>query len=294
MDEIPEDSKNKVPEEFELKSELSALVTKNVIPKRVAEKLEHKLKESQVKISKENLDLLVSKIREVMHDYVKFGQYGGKNKMPDAGQLSVKKTESDADMKKLFDSLKELQERITIVERDTTVKSDEHTCTNNTKMENEMQFGMNGEKIPSTKIVATEDIKVPEKIKVHIQRDMDPLTEVPNDPEGIVVLMKWLQFLIDKCNRSYLSEVLDYYVDIGWISEDAKISLIDYSSGITEERMNEETTKKGTYNLIARDHIQSLLFIQKLKGAEFDKHFLDRIDGEISRMMKKLDNYHLK
>ena len=110
MEEIPEDSKNKVPEEFELKSELSALVTKNVIPKRVAEKLEHKLKESQVKISKENLDLLVSKIREVMHDYVKFGQYGGKNKMPDAVQLSVKKTESDADMKKLFDSLKELRE----------------------------------------------------------------------------------------------------------------------------------------------------------------------------------------
>ena len=294
MEERSEDSKSKVSEKFELKSELSALVAKNVIPKRVAEKLEHKLKESQVTISKEDLDLLVSKIREVMHAYVKFGQYGGKNKMPDAGQLSDKRTESDEDMKKLFDSIKELQERITIVEKDTTGMSDEHIHSNITKKENEMQFGMNGEKIPSTKIVATENIKVPEKIKVHIQRDMDPLTEIPSDPEGVVVLMKWLQFLIDKCKRSYLSEILDYYVDIGWISEDAKISFIDYSSGITEEGKNEETTKKGTSDLPAKDHIQSLLFIQKLKGAQFDKHFLDRIDGDISRMMKKLDNYHLK
>ena len=88
MEESSEDSKNKVSEEFELKSELSTLVAKNVIPKRVAEKLEQKLKESQVKISKEDLNLLASKIQELMHAYVKFGQYGSKNKMPDVGHLS--------------------------------------------------------------------------------------------------------------------------------------------------------------------------------------------------------------
>ena len=229
MEESSEDSKNKVSEEFELKNELSDLVAKNVIPKRVAEKLEQKLQESQVKISKENLDLLASKIREVMHTYVKFGQYDGKNKMPDVGQLSGKKTEPNADMKKLVDSVKELQERITNVEKDSIDKGDEPTHSNINTKENEMQFGMNGEKIPSTKIVTTEDIKVPEKIKVHIQRDMDLLAEVPTDPEGVVVLMKWLQFLIDKCKRSYLSDILDYYVDIGWISEDVKISLINMS-----------------------------------------------------------------
>ena len=294
MEESSEDSKNKISEEFELKSELSALVAKNVIPKKIAEKLEQKLIESRIKISKEDLDLLASKIREVMHTYVKFGQYVGENKMPDVGQLSGKTTEPNADIKKLVDSIKELQERITNVEKDTIDNDDEHTHNNIFTRENEMQFGMNGEKIPSTKVVTTEDIKIPEKIKVHIQRDMDPLTEVPTDPEGVVVLMKWLQFLIDKCKRSYLSEILDYYVDIGWISEDAKISLIDYSSGITEEGKNEGISKKGTSDLPARDHIQSLLFIQKLKGAQFDKHFLDRIDGDISRMMKKLDNYHLK
>ncbi|MEA3457805.1 MAG: FlaD/FlaE family flagellar protein [Candidatus Thermoplasmatota archaeon] len=288
MGENSKDEKNKISEKFELKSELSALVAKNVIPKKIADKLEQKLKERQVKIGKADLDLLVSKIRDVMHTYARFGQSNDKNKVPDVEQPMGKKTELNVDMKKLVDSTKELQERIANVEN-TIGKSNESNHSDISTEEEEIQFGMNGEKISSPKIVTTEDIKVP-----YAQGDIDPLTEIPNDPESVVVLMKWLQFLIDKCRRSYLSDILDYYVDVGWISEDAKISLIDYSSGITEERKKEGTVSKGASDLPVRDHIQSLLFIQKLKGKQFDKHFLDRIDGDISRMMKKLDNHHLK
>ena len=132
--------------------------------------------------------------------------------------------------------------------------------------------------------------------KIDIQNydiNLDPLTDVPGDPESVVVLMKWLQHLIDKCGRENLSNILDYYVDIGWISEDAKISLIDYSHGITEETKRSETTKKVN-DLPSKDHIQSLIFIQKLKGNDFDKHFIDRIDSELSRITKKLNNYDLK
>ena len=39
---------------------------------------------------------------------------------------------------------------------------------------------------------------------------IDPLKEVPSDPESIIVLMKWLQYLIDKCGRDNLSNILDY------------------------------------------------------------------------------------
>lgn len=282
------DKKNKVSENFELKSELSALVAKNVIPKKIADKLEQKLKERQVKISKADLDLLASKIRDVMHTYARFGQSNDKNKVPDVEQPIDKNIESNADMKKLVDSTKELQERIANVEN-IIGKSNESTHSNITTEEDEIQFGMDGEKISSPKTVTTENIKVP-----YAQADIDPLTEVPNDPESVVVLMKWLQFLIDKCRRSYLSDILDYYVDVGWISEDAKISLIDYSNGIAEEGKKGEPVRKGTSDLPTRDHIQSLLFIQRLKGKQFDKHFLDRIDGDISRMIKRLDNYHLK
>jgi flagellar protein FlaD len=106
------------------------------------------------------------------------------------------------------------------------------------------------------------------------------------------VLMKWLQYLIDKCGRVYLSEVLEYYVDIGWISEEAKIGLLDYSGGITEESKKNDATRKPMSHLPSKDHIQSLLFIQKLKGNQVDKHFLDRIDGELSKITKKLHADH--
>ena len=45
------DSKNSVSEEFDLGNELSALVAQNIIPSKIAEKLEERLKEKKVKDS---------------------------------------------------------------------------------------------------------------------------------------------------------------------------------------------------------------------------------------------------
>lgn len=134
----------------------------------------------------------------------------------------------------------------------------------------------------------TEDIQVPGKW------ELGTLTHIPNDPESIVILMKWLQYLIDKCGHMYLADILDYYVDIGWISDDAKISLVDYSKGIDEQNKKTDNLNKEASNLPSKDHIQSLIFIQKLKGNKIDRHFIERIDGEISRLTKKLDNYRLR
>ena len=144
-------------------------------------------------------------------------------------------------------------------------------------------------KNPDLNIITTDDIQVsPQEWK------FNPLKEIPNDPESVIVLMKWLQYLIDKCGHNNLSNILDYYVDIGWISQNAKISLIDYSQGITDEERKTNITGKDINDLPSKDHIQSFIFIQKLKGKQFDKHFIDRIEGELSRITKKLDNYQLK
>ncbi|MEF8847783.1 MAG: FlaD/FlaE family flagellar protein, partial [Candidatus Thermoplasmatota archaeon] len=93
--------------------------------------------------------------------------------------------------------------------------------------------------------------------------------------------------LMDRCGRHNLPNVLDYYVDIGWISEEAKINLLEYSNGITEEKPEQDD--RDIKELPSKDHIQSFLFIQKLKGNSFDKHFLDRIEDKITRMTKKID-----
>jgi archaellum component FlaD/FlaE len=68
------------------------------------------------------------------------------------------------------------------------------------------------------------------------------------------------------------------------------MNIIDYSQGITEKEKKEETTKKQITDLPSKDHIQSLIYIQKLKGMQFDKHFIDRIENELSRISKKIDS----
>jgi archaellum component FlaD/FlaE len=210
---------------FDIGSELSTLVAKNILPKRIADKLEWKLKEKNINLTKEQFYTLVEKIASFLKDY-------------DVGKISPT---------------------------------------------SEVQVP--GATTP--KLVKTEDIKTGDW-------DVDTLNVVPNDPESIIVLMKWLQYLIDKCGRDNLSNILDYYVDIGWISQDVKISLIDYSHGITDEGRTEDTPTRNVSDLPSKDHIRSFIFIQKLKGIELDKHFVDRIDGDITRITKKLDSPNYK
>ena len=182
------------------------------------------------------------------------------NEYAKTGQINgktPKREGSDQNMQKLVETIDKLEKRISYIET--------------------------GEK-PDFNYTTTDDIKVPEW-------ELDPLRDVPSDPESIIVLMKWLQYLMDKCGRDNLSNILEYYVDVGWITEDAKISLIDYSHGITEEKRVEHTKIS---NLPSKDHIQSFFYIQKLKGKQFDKHLIERIDGELTRITKKLDNYQFK
>jgi len=125
----------------------------------------------------------------------------------------------------------------------------------------------------------------------------DPLQLIPSNPESIIVLMNWLQYLVNRCGHDNLANVLDYYVDVDWISDDVKISLLEYATGITEgnNHSSESTSKKKeekTSDLPSKDHIQSYLYIQRLKGRKFEKHFVERINGELARITKKVDTYY--
>ena len=264
MVESERDSNNS--EEFDLNTELSILVSKNVIPSRLAERLENKLKDKNIKITKEQFQSLIEKIREIIGKYAKTGKSIGVEESTKSVQPSI--INKDEDMQKLIETVEKLNERLTFIEKDTINKH---------------------------RIVTTDEIQVPEGIMDTVHEwKVDPLTEIPRDPENVIVLMRWLQYLIDKCGRPNLTNILEYYVDIGWISQDAKINLIDYSQGITEKERKGETARKHITDLPSKDHIQSFIYIQKLKGIQFDKHFIDRIESEISRITKKSDNYLFK
>ena len=257
------EEKSKAQDEFDFSTELSTLVSNNVLPSKLAEKLEKKLKEKKIKISKQQFQQLIGKIQEIMKTYSAKDRPSEKE-MPTSKE-KPSTIQTNEDMQRIMDTIDELREKITYLEKGTTSKPH---------------------------IVTTDDLKVPEGVMGDTPKwNVEPLTDIPNNPESVIVLMKWLQYLIDKCGRPNLTNILDYYVDIGWISQDAKMGLIDYSQGITEQSKKDDTVKKHINDLPSKDHIQSLVYIQKLKGLQLDKHFIDRIESELARITKKIDNY---
>lgn len=260
---------------FDIKKELSNLVSKNIISKIIADKLEKKLVEKNVKINKQQLHFLVTEINNIAKNYIN-----------SEAKKNIKPIEKNENMQQLIETIEKLDKRITNMEEGYKTESDIGKKISR-------RFELPGEK--TVNVVKTSDISVDENIKVPVSQDWEikPLQKVPNDAESIIVLMKWLQHLIDKCGRDNLSNILDYYVDISWISSDVKISLLDYSHGIKEEKTS-QTANKNITDLPSKDHIQSFIYIQKLKGKQFDNHFIDKIDNELNRITKKLDNYSFK
>ena len=257
------EEKSKAQDEFDFSTELSTLVSNNVLPSKLAEKLDNKLKEKKVKITEKQFNSLIKKIQDVMRSFATNGKPAEKKEQ--TNMQAPTKANNNEDMQKVLETIEELKEKINYLEKGTS---------------------------GGPKVVTTNDINVPEGvIENQPHWNVDPLTEIPNNPESVIILMKWLQYLIDICGRPNLTNILDYYVDIGWISQEAKLNIIDYSKGITEKNKKDETTKKQISDLPSKDHIQSLVYIQKLKGMQFDKHFIDRIESELSRISKKIDSY---
>ena len=87
---------------FDIQKELSSLVAKNIIPKKLADKLEKKLIDRNIRINKQQLHLLVTKINNVLRNY---------NNIKSESPLNL-----DENMQKLIDTIEKLEERITNIE----------------------------------------------------------------------------------------------------------------------------------------------------------------------------------
>lgn len=249
--------------DFELGNELYALVESNIIPALIADKIKDKLKENNIKPSKNQLYELVEIIKkEVQTQNYSYNDHQEKEISTPTENIDYMK---DDDFEKVFKAIENLGNRIKKIE--------------------EAKIEYQGDSIG--RIITPEDINIPEKFSVPYYDIKAPtLKAIPSDPERVIILMKWLQFLVDKVGKDNLSDVLDYYVDIGWISEKIVTNLMEYSEGVTEEKGQKETTKQT--ELQAKDHIHSLMFIQRLKGGQLDSYFLHRIERKINKMTKNL------
>ena len=100
MGSMKGDSEDSISGVFNLKSELSVLVAKNIIPSRIAEKIEQKLTQKNITLTKDQLYKLAYKIKDAIDGYVKTTQQ-------ETIKPSIDEWEKpESDMKKLVDILK--------------------------------------------------------------------------------------------------------------------------------------------------------------------------------------------
>jgi len=138
------------------------------------------------------------------------------------------------------------------------------------------------------------------------------LAYIPHDYLTLVLVMRWIEFLFERVTRDKMSLVLDYYVDVGWISEDVKSEIMSYARGemqdvtkyMGHEEVREEVfrdlppptaapyKKVEDWRLSADDHLKSLLFVQKIAGLEVDKDRLNSLEQNISKFKESLEGFH--
>jgi|Deesub1362A_J573_1020465.scaffolds.fasta_scaffold00392_5 flagellar protein FlaD len=116
------------------------------------------------------------------------------------------------------------------------------------------------------------------------------LKETPKTTKGIMFMLKWIEYLIERVGYEGLEDALNYYVDIGWISEDVMFDVMRYARGIRLYHQNADWRPVGYLNV--QDHLMSLLFIEALRTGKFSKELMLAVEREIYRMKKEVSELH--
>ncbi|WP_010477651.1 FlaD/FlaE family flagellar protein [Thermococcus zilligii] len=116
------------------------------------------------------------------------------------------------------------------------------------------------------------------------------LEKLPEDVVSTMIALKWLGFLIDRVGIQNLERVLEFYYEIGWISEDVLNQLLRYAKGTRPHHRDPEW--KPAEKLTVQDHLISLLFIERLRGLRINRDVLDKLEREIKLLEKTLDEFY--
>jgi len=166
----------------------------------------------------------------------------------------------------------------------------------------------------------SEEAQSPERFKTESPLGREPptvkgktpiLTHISHDYLTLVLVMRWIEFLFERTTRDKISLVLDYYKDIGWISEDVKSEIMAYARGEMQDVMkymaHEEARddalggdvptslsykKVDDWRLSAEDHLKSLLFVMKIANKNVDKDRLNSLEQMIQKFKESLEGFH--
>ncbi len=116
------------------------------------------------------------------------------------------------------------------------------------------------------------------------------LEKIPQDMASTLIALKWLGFLIDRAGMQNLEQVLEFYYEIGWISEDVLNTMLKYANGTKPH--HREPNWRPEDKLTIQDHLISLLFIERLRGVRITREVLDSIEREIKVINRVLEEVY--
>jgi len=140
---------------------------------------------------------------------------------------------------------------------------------------------------PAPSQLRPEQSAAPGKERLSQYQD-DPdvkLKFLDNRAETSIILLNWIEFLLEKVGRNNLADVLEYYIDIGWISEEVSAKMMAYANGI------DYYVERPTWKLLPEDHTKSLLFIEQLKGRKLDKSMLSKLERDVDKVIRGTEVY---
>ncbi|WP_298684239.1 FlaD/FlaE family flagellar protein [uncultured Methanomethylovorans sp.] len=113
------------------------------------------------------------------------------------------------------------------------------------------------------------------------------LAHIMKNSSSIKLCMEWLEFLMELVGRNNLPDILSYYEELGWITEEVRMELMRYAEGI------DFYMEKPDWKLTPDDHVKSIWFIENLAGIKVDKNKLSVIDRDIEKVRKSSEIYNI-
>ncbi|WP_367344527.1 FlaD/FlaE family flagellar protein [Methanomethylovorans sp.] len=113
------------------------------------------------------------------------------------------------------------------------------------------------------------------------------LAHIMKNSSSVKLCMEWLEFLMELVGRNNLPDILSYYEELGWITEEVRMELMRYAEGI------DFYMEKPDWKLTPDDHVKSIWFIENLAGIKVDKNKLSVIDRDIEKVRKSSEIYNI-
>ncbi|APH39165.1 FlaD/FlaE family flagellar protein [Methanohalophilus halophilus] len=224
-----------------------------------------------------NLQQLLEENREVAQSSMEYSNKIVQVFADDLDELKICGQKNENRMDTITDTLSLLMEDISLVN---SLNQEEGSKVEEYRKES-MQV------IEEMKDFVDEELKKSGSSGYHTGNNGVMINNIAKNSTNIKLCMEWLEYLMELVGRNNLQEILAYYEELGWISEDVRLDLLRYAEGI------DFYIEKTDWKISPDDHVRSIWFMEKLAGREIDRNKLSVVEKDIKKVKNGTEIYGL-